>query len=283
MDYRSPALDDDGLITPEIGDWGEEKYRLVSTFATMFTTAMKDKWQHLVYIDLFAGAARARIKNTKRIIAASPLLALNIPHKFDLYIFCEKDASNFAALKERVAKDYAYVESRFLQGDANDLTGEILHEMPKPKSGMTALGFCFADPFALENLSFETIRQLASRFMDFLVLVPTGMDAIRNVSRYLNPSNPTVGRFLGMHSWRKEWTIVQKLDANFGNFIMNTFGNQMTKIEYIYEGIKSTHQVRSTDRNLPLYRLAFFSRNKLGAKFWKETKKYSDDQLDLPL
>ncbi len=39
--------------------------------------------------------------------------------------------------------------------------------------------------------------------------------------------------------------------------------------------------VRSIEKNLPLYHLAFFSRNELGRKFWKEARKYSDDQLDL--
>lgn len=91
-------LTDDGLITPEIGAWGEDKYRLVSIYATMFATSMKDKWDCRVYIDLFAGAGRARIKNTKRIIPASPMLALDIKDKFDTYIFCEEDPEKFRAL-----------------------------------------------------------------------------------------------------------------------------------------------------------------------------------------
>jgi len=36
--------------------------------------------------------------------------------------------------------------------------------------------------------------------------------------------------------------------------------------------------IRSDDKNLRLYRLALYSKNKLGPKFWKETTKYSDPQ-----
>jgi three-Cys-motif partner protein len=184
MTDRLPTLDDDGLYTPEVGDWAEQKYRLVSSYATMFSTAMRGKW-HRVYIDLFAGAGRAHIKNTQRIVPASPMLALNVPNKFDLYIFCEKEKKIIDTLKKRVSKSYSDVNSRFLHGDANSLTNRILKEIPQARRGFNVLAFCFADPFALENLAFDTIHQLSSRFMDFLILIPTGMDAVRNISHYV--------------------------------------------------------------------------------------------------
>ena len=82
---------DDGLTTPEIGAWGEQKYRLVSLYAQMFSRSMKGKWDCRVYIDLFAGPGRSRIEGTSRIVAASPIAALAAEPKFDKYIFCESD------------------------------------------------------------------------------------------------------------------------------------------------------------------------------------------------
>ena len=93
MNTKLPELEDDGLITPEVGDWSEDKYRLVALYSKMFATAMKDKWDCRVYIDLFAGAGRARIRNTARIIPASPLLALSIPDQFDRHIFLRQGRS----------------------------------------------------------------------------------------------------------------------------------------------------------------------------------------------
>src|SRR5438105_2170269 len=57
-----PRLKDDGLHAPEVGRWAEQKYRLVATYAGMFATGMKKKWEKRIYIDLFAGAGRSRIE-----------------------------------------------------------------------------------------------------------------------------------------------------------------------------------------------------------------------------
>jgi len=84
-------LTDDGLYTPEIGSWGIQKYKLVHGYSRLFASAMKRKWDCRVYIDLFSGAGCARIKNTPRIVATSSLLAINIPDKFDTYIFWSKN------------------------------------------------------------------------------------------------------------------------------------------------------------------------------------------------
>ena len=66
---------------------------------------MKRKWDFRVYIDLFAGAGRSQIEGTSRIVLASPLLALEIIDKFDLYVFCEKDETKMDALIKRVQRD----------------------------------------------------------------------------------------------------------------------------------------------------------------------------------
>lgn len=38
------TLTDDGLLTPEVGDWSETKYRHLKNYAEMFATATKGKW-----------------------------------------------------------------------------------------------------------------------------------------------------------------------------------------------------------------------------------------------
>ena len=76
---RLPDLEDDGLPTPDVGEWGEEKYQLVRCYADIFSRAMRGKWSSLHYVDFFAGAGRARLAGTRRIVAASPLLVLDVP------------------------------------------------------------------------------------------------------------------------------------------------------------------------------------------------------------
>lgn len=281
MTAKLPELNDDGLVTPEIGAWGEEKYRLISIYATLFAKSMKGKWDRRVYIDLFAGAGRARIKNTRRIVPASPILAIDIQDRFDSYIFCEEDPLKIKALQDRVSKSYPEVDARFLPGDTNKLTDRILQEIPQHHRGFKVLCFCFADPYKLENLQFQTISKLSSRFIDFLVLIPSGMDANRNVSHYVNPSNNIVDRFLGTSAWRNDWKQAETMGESFEHFLTDRFGKEMAALGYLYSGVEDTKLVRSTDKNLPLYRLAFFSRKSLGQKFWEQARKYSQDQQSL--
>jgi three-Cys-motif partner protein len=280
--FQSNAdLPHDGLITPTIGRWGERKYLLVSNYSQIFANSMKRKWDCRVYLDLFAGAGRSQIEGTSRIVLASPLLALEITDKFDLYVFCEKDETKMDALIKRIQRDYSDMKVEYVSGDSNQHVNEILLKIPRAQKGFRVLTFCFADPYNLKSLHFSTVQALSQRFVDFLILIPSGMDAIRNLeTHYLNPENITIDDFLGTSEWRCEWQKIfprQSVDV----FLTNYYGKKMEQLGYHYPDIESTQLIRSTEKNLPLYRLALFSRAKLGERFWKETRKYSDPQLTL--
>ena len=279
MTYELPTLIDDGLISEEIGGWGEEKYRLLSLYSQMFAASMKDKWQCRVYIDLFAGSGRSRIKGTNKIVAGSPIVALNVEPRFDKYIFCEKSPDKLSALKARVSRDYSAADVSFQPGDANESVEDILAKIPQHTKGFKVLSFCFVDPYNLKDLAFATIDRLSSRFIDFLVLIATDMDAARNVSVYELPDNRVVERFLGLPDWRNAWFAAKERRESFSLYLMQRFSNQMEARDYIRAPIEETKLVRSTEKNLPLYRLAFFSRHRLAKNFWEQARKYSDDQL----
>jgi len=275
------ALEDDGLITPEIGSWGEEKYRLVELYSTLFAKSMRKKWECLVYIDLFSGAGRSRIRGTKRIVNASPLIVLGLPVKFDRYIFCERDRDKLAALKKRVARDHMAIDVKFVEGNANDKTAEIMKQMPEYGKGFRVLAFCFVDPFGLSNLQFVTIRALAERYMDFLVLIPSGMQAHRFESVLIKEDNTTVADFLGQPGWRALWQEAYGKGISFERFIVEEFGKSMEALGYLKPGFEDTKLIRSDEKNLLLYRLVIYSRHPLGKEFWQQAKKYSQAQGDL--
>jgi len=281
QEQTKPQLTEDGLVTPTIGRWGEHKYLLVRNYARIFAMSMKQKWDCRVYIDLFAGAGRSRIAGTPRVVLASPLLVLEIPDRFDCYLFCEKDEQKLNALRERVQRDYAEADVQFVPGDSNLIVDQILSKIPKHTKDFKVLCFCFADPYKLKSLHFSTIERLSERFMDFLILIPTGMDAKRNLSpHYLKLANETIDKFLGTSEWRQEWQKVE-LKQGFDVYLTNRYGQNMMALGYHYRGIDSTQLIRSTNKNLPLYRLGFFSRHKLGEKFWREAKTYSDPQIKM--
>jgi three-Cys-motif partner protein len=273
-----PTLKDDGLETPEIRPWGEHKYRLVQGYARVFATAMKRKWDQRVYVDLYAGSGHARIEGTTRIVPTSPLRALTIPDPFDRYIFCEKDPALLGALRARVSRERKHFDVDFVLGDGNVEIDEVLAKLPVPSRSNRVLAFCFADPFKLDDLKFETIRRLSSRYIDFLILVPTEMDANRNMVLYSQPHNKTLDTFFGDANWRTAWKKAELEGEPFWGFVLKYFASCMEGLGYLDHAAEQAELIRSVEKNLPLYRLAFFSRNPLGTRFWKEVRKYATPQ-----
>ena len=274
-----PTLQDDGLLNMHARQWARKKYQLVQYYSRLFVNSMRDKWDYLIYEDLFAGAGRARIGSTGVIVPASPLLAMDIPNRFDRYIFCEIERKRIETLRKRVTRDFLSVDARYVCGDANEEVSSIVNEIPAPGRNCTVLSFCFVDPYRLGDLRFDTIEVLSHYYVDFLVLIPAYMDAHRNRDNYLRPDNDRVEDFLGLSDWRDRWKRARDSGVEFGDFVVDQFGLQMQKLGYHYGGIRDTELVRSTSRNLRLYRLAFFSRNPLGTKFAEQARKRTRRQL----
>lgn len=130
MTGKLPRLEPDGLITPEVGAWGERKYRLVANYASMFSTSMKRKWQCRVYVDLFAGSGRAKLEGSSHIVPGSPLLAVRLDSRFDEYVFCEEDEEKIEALRIRVAREAPDLRPVYVDGDANAAVDRILLALP---------------------------------------------------------------------------------------------------------------------------------------------------------
>lgn len=261
-----PSLSDDGLPTPEVGAWAEDKYQLVLCYATIFANAMSPStWPALVYLDLFAGPGRVRIRGTQRIIPASPLLVLGVKKQFSKHIFCELDADNASALRQRAAAAAPERNVVVIEGDTNANVASILGEIPA-----RALTFCFVDPFKIAPLRFATLQPLVSaRRMDILVLIATGMDGNRNEDLYVRSGEKTVSDAVGHDDWRVRWP---QPNLRFGDFVANEFGRSMGSLGYHYDGLASTKEIRN-GKNAPIYRLLFLSKHSRGDDFWEKCKK----------
>jgi three-Cys-motif partner protein len=240
---------------------------------------MKRKWDNLVYIDLFAGSGYARISENK-IVKSSALIALSLPNPFTKYIICEQNAEKFDALKRRIAREHSDKNVVLFNGDSNLIIDQIESEIPKFNRQNKVLSFCFVDPFSI-NLHFDTIRKLGSKYaMDFLILLAFGMDIRRNIDKYLDENNQKITLFLDNEQWRVEYfEKIPPTNRDFINYIAQHYKNNMKKLNYIDP--LDFHHVRSTDKNLSLYHLAFFSKHELGNEFWQKIKHYSTGQTSL--
>jgi len=275
------TLSDDGLFTPEVGEWSERKYLLLTNYLEIFTRAMADKWGRLVYVDLFAGSGRALLRDSQRIVRSSPMIAMNTTRPFGRYIFCENDGEQVSALQRRVEKHSGHNEVSYFLGDCNEMAERIYSQASmKPKSGST-LGFCLVDPFKASSLKFETLRLLANMKIDFMTLIPTDMDIRRNAHNYTRSTDRTVDDFVGHTEWRKRWPHAEVDGADFGSFVTGEFCDSMKALGYQEVGREDLEPVRNDEMNRTMYLLTLFSKDKTGKKFWSEAIKSSSLQRTL--
>ena len=85
--------------------------------------------------------------------------------------------------------------------------------------------------------------------------------------------------FLGNSDWRFRWDVEESKGTSFEQFVVTEFGRSMETLGYIDPGLQNVAAIRSQEKNLLLYRLALYSRHKLGTKFWEETQKYTNPQV----
>ncbi|MBI1770011.1 MAG: three-Cys-motif partner protein TcmP [Bacteroidetes bacterium] len=269
----------DGLHTPTVRQWSLEKYKLVGSYCDIFTSGMKNKWDQLVYIDLFAGAGYAKIKETGKTYKNSALLAMSIPSPFTKYILCEQDNERFEALETRVKRDFSHLNCELIKGDSNQNYTKVVKAIPSFKKGNTLLPFCFVDPYSL-NLNFATIKSLSSGLMDFLILQALHMDANRNFESYIKDENTRISEYLGVNTWRELFEKDgAKYRKDFVKFLADQYQEQMEKLGF--QKAKHMHQIRSNEKNLPLYYLSFYSKNPRGVDFFKKVQQRVTGQQGL--
>lgn len=276
----STSIHDDGLTTPEVGGWSEDKYKLVGLYSKLFATGMKFKWEQRVFIDLYAGAGIVKIRGTEKRVFGSPLISLTLRDPFDFYIFCEESESNLNALKERAKRIAPNQKVEYVPGDCNEKVDRICSLIPRHSENQKVLCLCFVDPYDIST-KFSTIQKLSSRYVDFLVLLALYMDANRNYENYLRPGNRKVDNFLGLTDWRDRWNAEKYTSIKFPEFLAREYAKQMARLNYLDQQLYNMKKVRSDEKNLPLYRLALFSRSKKAYEFWEEVLKYSTAQSNL--
>jgi three-Cys-motif partner protein len=282
MEYRDlPRGEDDGLPIAEVGGWVREKYLRVWMYDQLFATGMKKRWDERVYVDLFSGSGYSRVRGSKEILMGSPLLAVQIPDRFDRYVFCDENPDLLDALRARVERIAPGIRADYVPGDVDRTVGAIKDRVPRGDRSHKVLSFCFADPFSV-RLRFQTIRQLSEgRYIDFLILLALGMDANLNLPTYLDQEHRRIEEFLDNPDWRTAWADAEKRGDRFIPFLAKQYSRAMERLRYLTASLSQMYAVRSDQKNLPLYYLAFFSRHEKGYDFWKEVLKYSTPQIDL--
>ena len=168
----------DGLLARCVGPWSKDKLYYIRRYLDVFSTATREKFQNLIYIDLFAGPGRCVTDDSSDEFDGSPLAALELRYQFTDYHFVEADPQALDALRTRVARKFPDTNVNYYPGDANELIPTIVSALPQ-----NSLSVAVVDPTGL-HLHFENLRLLtAGRKMDLIYLFPEGMDVKRNLDK----------------------------------------------------------------------------------------------------
>ena len=263
----SPTIDpDDGLIVDEVGPWAAEKHDRLKRYINASRGA---RMQFLPpvgagasYIELFCGAGRSLIRDTKRFIDGSPVVAYRAARasnaRFSELHLNDLDPGKAAAAKVRIAKlggtviDYS--------GMAENAVDRIVHAI-----NPYGLHFAFLDPYNLEQLPFSIIEKLASiQRMDMLIHVSV-QDLQRNLDDYSRPGGVLDSFIPG---WRQQVNKDQAINP-LRAALLECWLNKIRSLGTTpAQGI----ELVAGPRRQRLYWLVFVSAHDLGQKLWNAVR-----------
>jgi three-Cys-motif partner protein len=197
----------------------ERKLQAVQAYLNAFTTALKKQSFDLMYVDACAGSGssakrqdiqQASLIEADDIIEGSAVRALQIPTKFDRYVFNDAKRKNTRSLEATVADRFPEFADRVtvMQLDANKALVELCNQTDWKKSRAVV----FLDPFGLQ-LNFSMVSALgATGAIDLWYLVPVlGMSRqVKSDGSILEPGGSRVDELLGTTDWRSGASVTEQ-------------------------------------------------------------------------
>jgi three-Cys-motif partner protein len=257
----------DKLIVSEVGPWTTEKHDRIRKYIDASSRArskfLPPKGAGATYIELYSGAGRSLIRDTKTIIDGSPIVAFKAASasgaRFSDLHLADLDARNSDAVVQRIDA---------LGGAANTYVGPADVTVDAVVGAISPFGLhlAFLDPFGLGQLPFAIIaKMLRVRRMDMIIHVSLS-DLQRNLDDYSQIGDRTLDNFAP--GWRDAIDTKQAMAPL-----------RAALIQYWLNLIRSLGTHPSTgiplvvgEQNQRLYWLVFVSSNPLGHKLWDDVQ-----------
>lgn len=260
----------DGLAIRESGPWIHTKHKLLSYYAHLFATGMKNRFSSRVYLELFSGPGRCLIRDTGREELGSPLKV--IQHEFSRFIFTEMSLPAAEALAARLEP---FENARAAEIWCGDCAQAIEHIRIGPGS----LTFAFIDPTGIGHAPFSLIETLHRKTRcDLLINIQHGMGIKMNIHQYTPDTDEqsALTRFLGNDHWKR---LPQHNCGDFFRGVLDLYKQQLDGLGFAFTG---RDVLIRNQKNTPLYLLLFASKHKRGQEFWEKSRKgVLDPEFDL--
>jgi len=241
-----------------VGSWvPEQKHRLLCEYLHATRHAWK-KWANRIFIDPFSGPGRIQVKGesfTRDGGAVRAWRALTDKAAFTNMFVGDISSERVVACETRL---------KALGANVTSFAGEAIETVPKMVAAVPQRALCMAlvDPYNLELLSFEIIRELAKRKVDLAINFST-MDLQRNAELEFDP---TRARFDGTApGWRKNPSVLSASKSNVKAAFFQYWCEQVRSL-----GFDHSQEMPLVHNNHghPIYRMVFFARHDLPNRIW---------------
>lgn len=201
------------------GNWTVEKLDILERYLNAYTTALKNQWFNLVYVDAFAGSGQVCLGNpdpdASDLISGSAERAARINSKpFDRLYFVEKSSESCREL-EFLKTRHRDRDIRIENSDANSFICGLQMDWRSWR------GVIFLDPFATQ-VAWSTIERISQfNALDMWILFPTSAIA-RMLPTSKTPDDIHPGwatrltQVYGDESWRRLYEPTRQLSL-FGS------------------------------------------------------------------
>lgn len=271
------VLDDDGLPADEVGEWVEDKHRILQAYldyqAHPRANFLGPRRGGAAYIDVFCGPGRSRVRNTNTFVDGSPLVAWKAS--------VEQGApftKLYIADKDNVRRDVCAERLRSLGAPVVPVAGHAIEaarwiaEHVDQDAGLDGLHFAFVDPYSLGALSLELLRALAQRpRMDVMVHL-SAMDLFRNFEQNLAGEQSEFDAFAP--GWRDH------VPRRASREVCRRAAFDHWKRLVVETGMSPCAEMKVVKNkvNRDLYWLLMLSKHPLAARFWKAVLQYDEPQ-----
>ncbi|MEQ9635784.1 MAG: three-Cys-motif partner protein TcmP [Devosia marina] len=213
------------------------KLSVVEQYLQAYTTALRNRFSRLWYIDAFAGTGTRAIKHaaTAESIFGEPavearteyrrgsaLIAIETAPAFDRLVFMEAKASHAKALRE-LCDGHTHRDIRVVQGDANTA---ILADIAQTSSWSSTRAVMFLDPYGM-SVDWDTLVAVSqTRAIDVWYLVSlSGLfrQATRDAEALEPSKRAALNRMLGTTEWESAWYETDLQPNMFGEYQRNTY------------------------------------------------------------
>jgi len=261
--WKDSLSSTDQLPIRDSGAWIDTKHKLLTYYAHLFATGMKNAWKSRVYLELFSGPGRCLIRKTGKEDLGSPLKV--IEHEFAKFIFTEMSVAAAESLAQRLEPFENAADTEIWCGDCAD----AIKQIQIPAGSLT---LAFIDPTGIGHAPFSLIETLHRKTRcDLLINIQHGMGIKMNIHQYTPDADEqsALTKFLGNDSWKQ---LPRHNPREFFRGVLDLYKEQLHKLGFKRECMGREILI-TTDTNTPLYLLLFASKHPKGKEFWEKAMK----------